>query len=288
MRLLTGLSVISNINSEYSDENLSIWSENRFYPCKPCKKPHNTDNPSLLILPIMVITPLFSLLLFTCFPVSAQLPCDPELCPVSYRGDGICDLQCMTAGCGFDGLEAGTSDCESDCVAVGCYKTLGEESNTCSEVCNVAECGFDTGACGVCAPGCFEAILGDKDCQEVCNTVLCAYDQGDCVTFTQGNCSSGCFTSMLGDGHCDSFCLNSACNFDNGDCSSQACAPDCYFHLLGDGVCQQQCWVSACNYDYFDCACSPGCAVVSDNTTCNPLCDTKDCGFDGGDCVCHM
>lgn len=229
---------------------------------------------------------LMTLILLRGLQYTAQQTCDTQLCPESYRGDGICDVYCMTAACGFDGLETGTSDCENECLAHGCYKPLGQESTTCNEACNAPECGFDSGTCGWCASGCFTTLSGDHDCQEVCDTLLCGFDQGDCVHVTQGNCASGCFTSMLGDEHCDSACLNSECDFDRGDCISEACAPGCYPKMIDDGECQQQCWVPECNYDGVDCACSPGCnAIVDDSHICNPLCDNKACAFDGGDCV---
>lgn len=217
---------------------------------------------------------------------AAQLDCNPQVCPETYRGDGLCDVVCMTAACGYDGLDQGTSDCASACLAQGCYEALDGNTHICREVCDVPECGFDSGACGLCASKCYESVLGDGDCHAACNTLLCQFDAGDCVFLTQGNCASGCFTSMLGNGQCDSACLNSACLNDHGDCNSEACSPGCYPYMINDSSCDRQCRTEACQYDGFDCACNPGCGIIPDDGgICVEACNSKSCNFDNGDCV---
>lgn len=220
---------------------------------------------------------------------AAQLDCNPQVCPESYRGDGLCDVVCMTEACGYDGLDQGASDCASACLAQGCYESLDSQTLICHEACDVPECGFDSGACGLCASKCFESLLGDEDCHAECDTFLCSFDAGDCVFVTQGNCASGCFTSMLGNGECDLACLNSACQNDHGDCASLACNADCYAYMINDGICDKQCHVEVCDYDGFDCACSPGCgAILDDGGVCVEACNNKACHFDDGHCVKTM
>lgn len=234
----------------------------------------------------MVIMALLALALLVLVASDGQLTCNLQTCPESYRGDGLCDVLCMTAACGYDGLDQGSSDCLSACQAQGCSEALNSETIICHEACNVPECGFDSGVCGLCASKCYENLLGDGDCHAVCDTFLCGFDAGDCVFLTQGNCASGCFTSMLGNRHCDSACLNSACSYDLGDCDALACSPGCYPLMINDGTCHLQCLVEACQFDGFDCACSPGCgAIPSDGGICAEECGTKACNFDDGDCV---
>ena len=78
--------------------------------------------------------------------------CDSSLCPASWKGDGFCDLSCMTAACSWDsGLQG--SDCAATCVNSGCGNRL-EEDPYCRSQCNIAACGWDWGRCAVCSAGC--------------------------------------------------------------------------------------------------------------------------------------
>ena len=74
-------------------------------------------------------------------------------CYTSYIGDGICERECATSLCAFDG-----GDCKADFVE----RAKTHEAN-------------------LCAPACESANLGDGFCDKDCNVGKCEFDQGDCT-----------------------------------------------------------------------------------------------------------
>ena len=177
-------------------------------------------------------------------------------CPKEWVGDGLCDLTCMTAVCGFDYAPGSgyspLSDCASACRAKGCSDAQ-PSNGLCETECNYAECGWDGGDCAVCAKGC----------------------KGYSGT-----------TAMLGNGVCDLDCLTAPCGNDFGDCVSLACSSNCYSYMVSDGHCDSDCHTFECSWDGYDCDCFPGCtASLLSNGVCDPLCNSPLCSFDNGKCV---
>lgn len=84
---------------------------------------------------------------------SGSPQCAPG-CYTSYIGDGICERECATSLCAFDG-----ADCQADFVARA-----------------------KTHEARLCAPACESSNLGDGFCDKDCNVGKCEFDQGDCST----------------------------------------------------------------------------------------------------------
>ena len=82
----------------------------------------------------------------------------------------------------------------------------------CDEACNVTECGFDSGHCAECSPGCPANAFGNGVCDRECFSEACGFDGGlvlggDCA-FVVGRgwtaqCPSACSTSVIENGLCD-------------------------------------------------------------------------------------
>ena len=193
-----------------------------------------------------------------------------EVCPLAFKGDGVCDEKCNTPGlCDFDG---------GDCEKVSCNQKRDKSAQPCKR-----------------------SFIGDGQCDELCNIPECDFDKGDCG----GECAPGCPADAVGDGFCDEACRQvgsdgsalctkpeAAGEFDGGDC--RGCAPGCAVGWVGDGKCQEACAVPRCNFDLLDCR--PMCSDYSDcagcecpeselgNGECNPKCNTDACLNDRGDC----
>lgn len=74
-------------------------------------------------------------------------------CYTAYIGDGICERECATSLCAFDG-----ADCKADFVE----RAKSDEAS-------------------LCAPACEAGNLGDGFCDKDCNVGKCEFDQGDCA-----------------------------------------------------------------------------------------------------------
>ena len=97
------------------------------------------------------------------------------------------------------------------------------------------------------------------------------------------NCNPGCPPNWLSDGYCDIPCNVTACNYDGGDClkggeTAKVQAQNIMNQHLGE--------VGQANYaeNYCNIGCSR--SWVCDKY-CDPACNHKKCGFDGGDCQTH-
>lgn len=106
-------------------------------------------------------------------------------------GNGICDEDCNTLGCDFDGGDCslGVPSPWSNCSSsLRCWELF--KNNECNQECNTAECLFDGYDCG----------------REVkaCNPIYDAYCQ-----------------KHYANGHCDYGCNTAECNWDGLDCEME-------------------------------------------------------------------
>mmetsp|Transcript_13652 Transcript_13652/g.40268 ORF Transcript_13652/g.40268 Transcript_13652/m.40268 type:complete len:516 (+) Transcript_13652:70-1617(+) len=121
--------------------------------------------------------------------------CAPS-CNEFDLSDGICDKECNTTACFFDG---------GDCLVTHSRGT----------------CDWRTRA------GCPSSWIGDGVCDEECFVEECEWDGNDCAnTQSEEICHAGCMSSWINDGECDEECNNEECNFDGADCAHAA--SDCY------------------------------------------------------------
>ena len=95
---------------------------------------------------------------------------------------------------------------------------------------------------------------------------------------------------MSSDANCDvQECGTRACGFDyKGQCCPSACQL-----MFADGTCDALCSSAACGYDGGDCCTATvsagtdgavSCTALRGDGTCNTECNMAICGFDGGDC----
>ena len=91
--------------------------------------------------------------------------CSPN-CPSSWVKDGYCDAACNTTQCQFDG-----GDCIGPDVKMGFSDVDGGRDR---------ESFLWNDDSELCAPGCLNTWIADKYCDESCNVAECAYDAGDC------------------------------------------------------------------------------------------------------------
>lgn len=143
------------------------------------------------------------------------------VCPAGFLGNGVCNIECNFAECGFDG---GDCDNQTNECGPGCPEEWIGDDICDFYSCYTAACDFDRGDCGVeCSPGCPEYALGDGYCSEVCNNAACMMDGGDCE-----ECAPGCPLSWIGDSICDTACNVAACSFDEDDCEQfEDLCPNC-------------------------------------------------------------
>ena len=194
-------------------------------------------------------------------------------CSDNMVGNGVCESECVTRSCRFDG-----GDCASMEIAPGCYQ-IQIADGVCDQDCNNDLAYWDGWDCA-CGPGCTPVLLGNYQCDLVCDTSACNYDAMSCE-----DCATGCTVSMLGNGVCDPACINLDCSFDLGDCD---CAPGCTIPLLENTVCDSVCNNAQCGNDNGICEnCSPGCtASMRHNGICDSPCETEACNYDDSDCIC--
>lgn len=103
-----------------------------------------------------------SLFLLGVLSLASASPCLESICPFSsvfptQRGDGHCDLSCMSQMCGFDSGMDQVSDCKSLCEPLCVAAMLGDgicQSGTVHSDCFRAECGWDFPDCGYCQADC--------------------------------------------------------------------------------------------------------------------------------------
>jgi len=132
---------------------------------------------------------------------------------------------------------------------------------------------------------------GNRRCDQECNTPACGFDGGDCRPAPppppppprgcgRGRAATaGYREARAGDGRCDRDCNNAGCGFDGGDCrpappppppvrpqppprpqgcgSGRAANPNFCPTRAGDGRCDQDCNTRACGYDGGDCRVRP-------------------------------
>ena len=101
--------------------------------------------------------------------------CSPK-CDTQWKGNKVCNLECMSKPCDFD-----DGDCLEDCFWSGCLKNSSD--GTCDEPCNSNVCAFDFGDCGYCNEICTLEIFLDDKCDSECNTAECLYDNSNCVSY---------------------------------------------------------------------------------------------------------
>lgn len=103
-------------------------------------------------------------------------------------------------------------------------------------------------------------------------------------------CPEICTLAMRSDANCDvQECGTRACGFDyKGQCCPSACQL-----MFADGSCDALCSSAACGYDGGDCCTATvsagtdgavSCTALRGDGTCNTECNVAMCGFDGGDC----
>ena len=127
--------------------------------------------------------------------LAAALPCLESVCPFSsvlptQRGDGHCDLSCMSPMCGFDAGVDEVSDCLGQCEPLCTASMLEDGSCQPGNVhpeCLRAECGWDFPDCRYCQADCMLYTglwteLGNGVCSPQCSSPTCNYDGGDCLT----------------------------------------------------------------------------------------------------------
>ncbi|OMJ80620.1 hypothetical protein SteCoe_19106 [Stentor coeruleus] len=84
----------------------------------------------------------------------------------------ICDLQCYTDDCKFDG-----DDCDNYCYP-GCTNEM-INNVLCDIECNNEECQYDNFMCN-CTSGCHSSLLYNDKCDDACNVKSCNYDNDQC------------------------------------------------------------------------------------------------------------
>ena len=186
----------------------------------------------------------------------------------SYLGDGWCDPNNNTQGCGFDGGDCCMSTCDNGSYGCG-YMGF--------DCLDPAACENSEEGCDQCAPGCFNSELGNGQCDPECYNPECSYDAQ--AYFDPSDCT------------CDALNLHEACD--------KQCVGDGEVARVGDGTCDMgesgvdfNCGMWS--FDGGDCLgtgsddtpypdCSGYGEYVSDGW-CDGVNNNKSCGFDGGDC----
>ncbi|GFH61719.1 hypothetical protein CTEN210_18195 [Chaetoceros tenuissimus] len=227
--------------------------------------------------------------------------------PISYLGNGKCDLMYNTTECNFD-----HGDCLPSFIPKYPNCTVDNWSWIQDNYCdgypyNSLECGYDGGDCRIKDyPHCINIEefdwLGDGQCDEKYNTLECGYDLGDCSEFNAlyPDCTVD-NVRLVGDGYCNGGAFNvEECGFDGGDCLefNQKYGSDCnieFPYFLADDECDGGAYNTIeCNYDGGDCIefntqyrnCIVDNPYLVGNDVCDgPLYNTTECKFDGGDCI---
>ena len=135
------------------------------------------------------------------------------LCPTKEHGDGVCQVECNIAACGFDG-----GDCDQSC---NLYTNMTNVNSSCT----------------------LDNWQMDGICNVGCNNSLCNYDFQDCIYTPTANdtCNNllhdieniTCYSDWTDDLWCDSYCEQLSCEGTNSGCSSSI--TPCW----GDGSCSR-------------------------------------------------
>ncbi|CBZ51674.1 putative notch (DSL) domain-containing protein [Neospora caninum Liverpool] len=155
-------------------------------------------------------------------------------CVKGKLGNGVCNPECNTYECQFDGF-----DCRQMCSLECPHVWLGD--GKCDKECDIPECYHDKGDCDTCSGSCRTWMIGNGICDPDCNNKDCGYDNGDCngitwVTAVDYDAKpyvyQFCAREFIGDGNCDENCYNAESEWDGGDCRGTALAK----RLAADGV----------------------------------------------------
>ncbi|KFG63336.1 notch (dsl) domain-containing protein [Toxoplasma gondii RUB] len=155
-------------------------------------------------------------------------------CVKGKLGNGVCNPECNTYECQFDGF-----DCRQMCSLECPHVWLGD--GKCDKECDVPECYHDKGDCDTCSGNCRTWMIGNGICDPDCNNKDCGYDNGDCngitwVTAVDYDAKpyvyQFCAREFIGDGNCDENCYNAESEWDGGDCRGSALAK----RLAADGI----------------------------------------------------
>ena len=116
----------------------------------------------------------------------------------------------------------------------GCsYQELYSPTSSCSQACNVSQCGYNYLSC-LNIDNCYSFMLNDNNCNKMCS------NDPDC-TNSNDICAPGCYYSDMANGLCLAGCTGSC--FSN--CSALYCSPGCLWSDLHNGNCNIQC-ISEC------------------------------------------
>jgi hypothetical protein len=98
--------------------------------------------------------------------------------------DGICDTECNSTACFYDGGDCLVTHSRGTCdwrTRAGCPSSwIGD--GVCDEECFVEECEWDGNDCSqgqgeeICHPGCMSSWINDGECDEECHFEECGYD----------------------------------------------------------------------------------------------------------------
>lgn len=170
--------------------------------------------------------------------VEALLAKDLQLsacdCLKGKLGNGVCNPECNTYECQFDGF-----DCKQMCDIECPHVWLGD--GKCDKECDVPACFNDKGDCDSCSEGCRTWMVGNGVCDPACNNKDCGYDNGDCNGITaviavdydaKPYVYQFCAKEFIGDGNCDENCYNEESEWDGGDCRGTPLAK----RLAAEGV----------------------------------------------------
>ncbi|PFH34846.1 notch (dsl) domain-containing protein [Besnoitia besnoiti] len=155
-------------------------------------------------------------------------------CARGKLGNGVCNPECNTYECQFDGF-----DCRQMCSLECPHVWLGD--GKCDKECDIPECYHDKGDCETCGENCRTWMIGNGMCDPACNTRECFFDNGDCNGITaviavdydaKPYVYQFCAREFIGDGNCDENCYNEESEWDGGDCRGTPLAK----RLAAEGV----------------------------------------------------
>jgi len=141
-----------------------------------------------------------------------------EGCYPDWLSNDRCDDVCNNLACDYD---SGECSCSIGCnIDVYSEETCRYDSDrVINDPCAVSSCDFKHGACGNCAPGCYNEDLGNGVCNEECNNVYCYYDFLDCQCDPYCDAVYDRLTGKLTEpSTCLNACLTLSCQFHSFYC----------------------------------------------------------------------